>query len=713
MKIIKTIITSVFFLAISNAYADGGSGSNAQYKCRAVLSCPSGQSGSIALYMEMQKWHWTKCKPATVKTQEYLNAEWSDSDIVYRLKKDYAWGVTTVTRSCVNSAPTYTETKYDYGTQACPPTQPNGIINTKQSYDVWSDGSIRNISGFVETSRTCAPTYVRTDFDYATDSCPAAQPGGIINTKQSYDVWSDGSIRNISGFVETSRTCAPTYVRTDYDYATDSCSAAQPIGIINTKQSYDVWSDGSIRNISGFVETSRTCAPTYVRTDYDYATESCPAAQPSGIINTKQSYDVWSDGSIRNVLGFVETSRTCAPIKLQSENQYRESSCSAGQSGEITQSRTYDVWTDGSVKAFSKWVVIKNSCSINNEELNKDKRTELCSEGYTGKKTYKWEPYYTDDSYSIVDVDGSKIDYILSVLHQREILESNTCKEIPTQGIETKDGVEQVSCDDFLVAVAGSYTGAVYKYGEYVTSYSSKTKASSTVFNTKSIDQTSCEAQMTDMSIEYKTGDCGLDETGSKNYYRYKATNSKSEITYPYGDWAVLDNTCTAQGAADTVAPVAPEKVTGLLGNMHFTSSRLMVDDSFSTYLNNLTADGWAGKERHKLTISIDDLSSGSYDAKKISSIISKFQSVVGAGNADVKIVLPRSIDKLVGNGNITAKASASKSLVLKSIRLVGTNAVVNYVELTSGKAVKAPIAKETKIQVLSSGVNLAKISSE
>ena len=50
---------------------------------------------------------------------------------------------------------------------------------------------------------------------------------------------------------------------------------------------------------------------------------------------------------------------------------------------------------------------------------------------------------------------------------------------------------------------------------------------------------------------------------------------------------------------------------------------------------------------------------------------------------------------------------------MLKSIRLVGTNAVVNYVELTSGKAVKAPVAKEVKIQVLSSGVNLAKISSE
>ncbi|MQU01780.1 hypothetical protein GHO34_15955 [Pseudomonas sp. FSL R10-2245] len=636
MKIIKTIIALAFFLALPQAYADGGTW---RTTCTKNVECPAGQTGYITLSTTFSNSGGMKCNNPSIY-----------------------WGNAKQTaNTCVNSAPIYKETKYDYGTEYCPAAQPSGIINTKQSYDVWSDGSIRNVSGFKEISRTCTPIYVRTDYDYGTEYCPAAQPSGIINTKQSYDVWSDGSIRNVSGFKEI----------------------------------------------------SRTCTPIYVRTDYDYGTEYCPAAQPSGIINTKQSYDVWSDGSIRNVSGFKETSRTCVPIKSQSETQYRENTCSTGQSGKITQSRTYDVWTDDTVKNFSTWVVIKNTCSINNEELKKDKRAELCPEGYTGEKIYKWEPYYTNDSYSIIDTDGSKIEYALSTLHHREVLESNTCKEIPTQGIETKDGVEQVSCDDFLVAVAGSYTGIVYKYGEYVTSYSSKTKGTSTVFNTKSIDKTSCKAQMTDMSIEYKSGDCELGETGSKKYYRYKAINSKSEITYPYGDWTMLDNTCVAQGAADNATPVAPEKVTGLLSNMHFTSSRLMADDSFSTYLNNLAADGWTGKERHKLTISIDDLSNGSYDAKKISSIISKYQSVVGAGNADIKIVLPRSIDKLVGNGNITAKATTTKTLALKSIRLVGTNAVVNYVELTSGKAVKAPTAKETKIQVLSSDVDLTKISSE
>lgn len=383
-------------------------------------------------------------------------------------------------------------------------------------------------------------------------------------------------------------------------------------------------------------------------------TTSCPAGQ-IGSITLQTSFQnsqgakcdspsiYWGSAKV--------ISNTCVisgPAYKSTTTEYRTVSCPEGQIGDIQQKRTYDVWTDGSTKNISGW----------------------------------------SDT-------------------------SNTCAVVPTQDTEVKDGMEEVSCDSYYGAVAGSYTGSVYNYGEYVSSYNSASMKTNTVFNIKSVDATSCTATISDLSIEYKAGICEPGETGSKNYYRYKAINSKSEVTYPYGDWEILDNTCAAQGAVDNATPVAPEKVTGLLGNMHFTSSRLMTDDSFSTYLNNLAADGWTGKERHKLTISIDDLSNGSYDAKKISSIISKFQSVVGAGNADVKIVLPRSIDKLVGNGNITAKASASKSLVLKNIRLVGTNAVVNYVELTSGKAVKAPTAKEIKIQVLASGIDLAKISSE
>lgn len=454
--------------------------------------------------------------------------------------------------------------------------------------------------------------------------------------------------------------------------------------------------------------------PSFVEKKIEYQTITCPSTQPSGTWTQERSYDLYSDGSKKNTTAWIDKTKTCAAVVVDSGTSTRIVNCPTPQIGLITQSKNYQKWSDGRIVYTSGWAVQSNKCAMPIFTVNSDERKALCPEGYTGFKSYKWIVKYKNVEYTALDEDGTEIKYTLSTPYEEEVLNIDSCKMIDSiPKIESTPGSVIFTCDEYYGAVKGSYSGYVTKSGIYVSSYSSDTKTTTKIFNVTSIDTTSCKAQATDMTAEYKTESCGPSETGSKKYFRYKAINSKSEVTYPYGDWEILDNTCTAQGAVDNATPVAPEKVTGLLGNMHFTSSRLMADDSFSTYLNNLAADGWAGKERHKLTISIDDLSNGSYDAKKISSIISKFQSVVGTGNADVKIVLPRSIDKLVGNGNITAKASARKSLVLKSIRLVGTNAVVNYVELTSGKAVKAPTAKETKIQVLSSDVDLTKISSE
>ena len=270
---------------------------------------------------------------------------------------------------------------------------------------------------------------------------------------------------------------------------------------------------------------------------------ACPAGQTGSITLSTGANNDSGQGCVGVYWGNARVkSNTCkvsTPVYKSTTTEYRTISCPEGQKGAIQQKRTFEVWTDGSTKNLSGW----------------------------------------SDA-------------------------SNTCTVVPTQDTERKDGVEEVSCDSYYGAVAGSYSGSVYSYGEYVSSYNSGSMKTNTVFNVTSIDTTSCNAQTTDMTAEYKTENCGPSETGSKKYFRYKAINSKSEVTYPYGDWAILDNTCTAQGAVDNATPVAPEKVTGLLGNMHFTSSRLMADDSFSTYLNNLAADGWAGKERHKLTIS-------------------------------------------------------------------------------------------------------------
>ncbi|MDU7556939.1 MAG: hypothetical protein E7K65_03635, partial [Pseudomonas sp.] len=120
MKIIKTIIALAFFLALPQAYADGGTW---RTTCTKNVECPAGQTGYITLSTTFSNSGGMKCNNPSIY-----------------------WGNAKQTaNTCVNSAPIYKETKYDYGTEYCPAAQPSGIINTKQSYDVWSDGSIRNV----------------------------------------------------------------------------------------------------------------------------------------------------------------------------------------------------------------------------------------------------------------------------------------------------------------------------------------------------------------------------------------------------------------------------------------------------------------------------------------------------------------------------------------------------------------------------------------
>jgi len=96
-----------------------------------------------------------------------------------------------------------------------------------------------------------------------------------------------------------------------------------------------------------------------------------------------------------------------------------------------------------------------------------------------------------------------------------------------------------------------------------------------------------------------------------------------------------------------------------------------------------------------------------------VSNAISQFQSTVGKDNAVVTLVLPRSLDKLVGNGTITSDTASNKSMVLKDIKLVGPNAVITYVDLKSGSSIEIAKEKQATISVLGSNVDLSKISSE
>lgn len=339
-----------------------------------------------------------------------------------------------------------------------------------------------------------------------------------------------------------------------------------------------------------------------------------------------------------------------APTYVSTKSETQKVLCpSSAPVGVITQSRSYEVWSDGTNKNYTAWVTT-----------------------------------------------------------------INTCKAIPEQTLETKDGSEEVSCDSYYGVPAGSYSGSVYKYGEYVSFYDSSTMTTNKVFNVKSIDVTSCVSEISGLSTEYTIENCPAGQSGSIKYYRYKAVNSKSETIYPYGDWLVLENTCASEEVQEDDSPVTPtNKSAGLLENMYFTSSDIIKNDALSSYLKTLAAKSWTAQERHKLTINIDDLSSGKYNAAKVNAAIGQFQSIVGSGNADVKLVLPRSMDKLVGSGGITTAAASNKSITLKNVQLIDNDAVVTYIDLTSGSSLSMPVEKQVKIPVLTGNIDLQGIRAE
>lgn len=338
---------------------------------------------------------------------------------------------------------------------------------------------------------------------------------------------------------------------------------------------------------------------------------------------------------------WIETSRNCVnnrPTVVRTMTETQNMACAVGETGSIQQKQTYEVWSDATKRNYSGWVNV-----------------------------------------------------------------SSTCKPIPSETIETKDGVQEESCDSYYGVAQGTYSGTVYKHGTYTTTYSATVKATDTKFQFEitNVDYESCVAQITDVIQETNELACPSGQTGSIQRYRVKATNSQGLEIFPYGEqWIVSNNNC-ASTQTDTQpianAGAAPD---GLLSNISVTSSSLQNGEAFSNYLNSLSASNWATSERHKLIVTIDDLSSGKYSASKVGAIISKFQSVVGAGNSDIEIALPRTIDKYTGNGDITAKAVKDKTVMMKDVSFEGGDVILTYMQL-SKKTIEKPQSKEIVINVI------------
>ncbi|WP_153000199.1 hypothetical protein [Pseudomonas syringae] len=552
-------------------------------------------------------------------------------------------------------------------------------------------------------------------------ACPAGQAGAITYkgtfsnrvidscsdvTKKAQSYINSGSMQIISNTCVSVAPVPPpappappsaSFTHYGYNNSTQACPATQPQGVINIQQSYEVWSDGSVRNESGWYETSRSCAAVFSYYGYNNSTQACPAAQPQGQINIQQRYEVWSDGSTRNASAWSETSRTCVAVKSRTQTDTRSYSCPAGQSGAITQTRTYDVWSDGSTNNFTAWNVSNNTCAASPITANPTQRVEMCPEGYVGKITYHWVVYYTNDSYSATDSDGKLITYTLSTPHQQELVLSNTCTLIPSQGISTVPGHESMTCDKYYNSVKGTYIGDVIKYGNYVSSYDSSKKQTNTVFNHTSVDVTQCVADPEKTySIESISVACDAGQSGIITKTRTVATAPSGTKSYPYGtDYTASSNTCTGTNADSAPAAVASYSKPSLIENLSLTSSMLS-DSTYSTKIvDSLKSQSIKAGETHRLNLVVNDLSSGKYNATNVTNVVKAFKKAVGNG-AEFKITLPRSIDKYAGNGGI----QSGKGMSLSSSELDRSKLTVKYIDGTDKKSLSMPVEKTAEIQI-------------
>lgn len=468
------------------------------------------------------------------------------------------------------------------------------------------------------------------------------------------------------------------------------------------------WGYKKYENSNIVVQRNCVNSAVYKSTETESRKDSCPATHPDGFINMQQTYELWSDGSKRNLSGFKEVSRTCAAIFSKTLTESRSNSCPAGQTGTITQTRTYDVWTDGSIKNYSSWKVSGNTCAANPITLNPGNRVEMCPEGYTGKITYKWEEYLTNDTYSVTDPDGTVVEYIVSTPHQREVVESNTCKLIPSNdNITTIPGNIVLSCDEYYSAAKGTYEGEVIKYGNYVTSYSSATKKSKTEFIVTSIDASSCYMSSSkDMMFDKRVKACDVGQTGEKMEILYYYIDSKGNKTYPYGnEYSLFSNTCTAMQDGNAPPPPAEDNPSGLLFNSNVTTSSLKNNTELKNFIDKLDKSTITNGD-YRLNLIIDDLNPKNYNIENVSNTVAAFQK--STPSTTVKVMVPKGINQYSGVNGISS--TKDKIVLSSSVQPDGT-LKVQYRDVVKGN--KTSEIKSFKVKIFNSNVNMNGIISQ
>lgn len=425
--------------------------------------------------------------------------------------------------------------------------------------------------------------------------------------------------------------------------------------------------------------------PTYIGNSSQDQNVSCPPDRPSGYIVQRQNFEVWTDGN-RNYSNWYNVADYCSVAYDHTMTEDRDTACPAGQLGTIVQRHTYEVWSDGSKRNFTPYKLISSTCSYPPFVVNPTTRVEACPIAHTGKIQYKWVVYYTDEPTNVVDADGQTVSIIVTTPHQREVLDFNSCKEIPTQTLQVKDRISTLSCDEYY-GVSGIYLGTVTRVYRDTTIYSSITQSSTTTSVLINQDAASCQLDpKLEYSFDQNTKPCPVGQTGTMSGTRLVATDTSGKKTYPQGmDYLYTNNNCVGPAVAEQPKTPEPAVPLTVIENLFLTSSKLSSTDETSRVMNT-----WSkfkiSDVNNRIDLYIDDLSAGKYNKANVSNVLKAYSKISGS-QSRYNITLPVELEKYVGNGNLK---DVKNKMFMNSKLDSNKNVILTYADST-GKSKLEP----------------------
>jgi len=269
--------------------------------------------------------------------------------------------------------------------QVLMPTVPNntpGVSNQSTTTDLTGSGVTPGAALFVK-DYVGANTQTRTmtcSTYYGGNTATTVYGGSVTQTRTllSTGEWGPWSL------VSSASSCTITTTATQ----TAACDSGMAGAL--TQRRITVTTDaGATVSDSGWLTTSSTCAAYNTGVQSETQTVICPNNQ-SGSITETRNYQLWSDGSKRNYDTWYVSSNTCVSGYASTGYNYQALSCPGSQEGLIIQQQSYSIDSNGNSYNYSDYATISSTCRDYESQTFIPEQVTVsdCASGQVGSNTY-------------------------------------------------------------------------------------------------------------------------------------------------------------------------------------------------------------------------------------------------------------------------------------------------------------------------------------